>query len=297
MNAILNKTSARHSGLVPQPPLMPRARAAITRLRSLYWRVRHRQPGPLGLRILFYHRISNDHDDLAVTPERFRDQMEFLASAGYRVLDVVQADDLLVRERLPEPLIALSFDDGYLDVAQHALPILEKYGFRATVFVVTGAMDGTAAFHWYKRQPAVMSWTDITKLDHDSPFRFEPHSVTHPNLLTQGEDDVRNEIFNSKAALEQRLGRSVSAFCYPGGLFGHRERALVVAAGYRMAVSCEPGINVPAGDRFALRRIQVHPHDELFDFRAKIGGGHDSSPPLRRVYRRVRYGSKVSGPG
>jgi hypothetical protein len=94
----------------------------------------------------------------------------------------------------------------------------------------------------------------------------------------------------SKASLEARLERPVLAFSYPSGLFGLRERGLVAAAGYRVAVSCEPGVNTSGSDRLALRRRQVDRRDGLLDFRAKLEGGHDSPLPLRGVYRRRRYG-------
>jgi peptidoglycan/xylan/chitin deacetylase (PgdA/CDA1 family) len=97
------------------------------------------------------------------------------------------------------------------------------------------------------------------------------------------------EIAGSKRELENRLGRVVQAFSYPSGLFGEREERIAAEAGYRIAVSCEPGVNDRSTDRFAMRRRQVDARDSLLDFRAKLGGGHDSSPPLRGLYRRLRY--------
>jgi hypothetical protein len=81
----------------------------------------------------------------------------------------------------------------------------------------------------------------------------------------------------------------VSAFAYPAGLYGERERRLVADAGYAAAVSCEPGVNLPGGDRFELRRRQIDSRDRLLDFKAKLGGGHDTPLPLRTTYRRLRY--------
>ena len=81
----------------------------------------------------------------------------------------------------------------------------------------------------------------------------------------------------------------MTAFCYPAGVFGERERGLVAEAGFDSAVSCEPGVNTAATDRFALHRIQIDHRDGLLEFRAKLGGGFDSPLPLRGLYRRVRY--------
>jgi peptidoglycan/xylan/chitin deacetylase (PgdA/CDA1 family) len=266
-------------------------KAAGTRARSAAWLARTRgRLDVAGFRILFYHRVADDRDELAVSPASFGQQMAYLASESYRVVDVVEAVDLLERGSLRPRTIGLSFDDGFLDVAEHALPILAGHGFRATVFVAPGVIDGSAWFDWYTSPPPVLDWDDIAELDDDGTLRFEAHSLTHPNLLTLDEHVARREIAGSKLELERRLGRPVEAFSYPSGLFGERERRLAAAAGYRIAVSCEPGVNGPGTDRFALRRRQIDGRDSLLDFRAKLGGGHDSPLPLRAAYRRHRYG-------
>ena len=266
-------------------------KAAATRARSAAWLAR--TGGRLdttGFRILFYHRIADDHDELAVSPAAFRRQMDYLAAESYRVVDVVEAFDLHERGALRPRTIGLSFDDGYLDVAEHALGILAGHGFRATVFVAPAVIDGSAWFDWNREHPAVLDWDEIAELERDGTLRFEAHSLTHPNLTALDDHVARYEIAGSKAALELRLGRPVEAFSYPSGLFGTRECRLVAEAGFRVAVSCEPGVNGPRTDRFALRRRQIDGRDSFLDFRAKLGGGHDSSPPLRAAYRRHRYG-------
>jgi peptidoglycan/xylan/chitin deacetylase (PgdA/CDA1 family) len=266
-------------------------KAAATRARSAAWTLRAHQPqdGP-GLRILFYHRVSDDRDELAVSPRDFRRQMDYLATESYQVVDVVEAARLLADGRPCGRTIGLSFDDGFLDVAEEALPLLAERGFRATVFVAPAVVDGWAKFGWYRSQPPVLGWDEIVELDREGTLRFEAHSLTHPNLLALREPAAWEEILGSKVRLEARLGRPVLAFSYPSGLFGARERGLVAAAGYHVAVSCEPGLNTSGTDRLALRRRQVDRRDGLLDFRAKVEGGHDSPLPLRGVYRRRRYG-------
>jgi peptidoglycan/xylan/chitin deacetylase (PgdA/CDA1 family) len=273
------------------PTLPAPLKAAVTHARSLGWLARSRgRLDDSGLRILFYHRVSEDDDPLAVSPGRFREQMELLARLGYRVVDLQEAVALLEAGGSAARTIALNFDDGYLDVAENALPVLERLGFRATVFLPTGVIDGTASFAWYAEQPPLLSWDEVAELDRAGTLRFEAHTVTHPNLLLLDDEASRHEIAQSKLDLEARLGREVQAFCYPAGLFGARERSFVAGAGYRAAVSCEPGVNLPGADVLALRRRQIDPRDRLFDFRAKVGGGHDTPLPLRGLYRRVRYG-------
>jgi peptidoglycan/xylan/chitin deacetylase (PgdA/CDA1 family) len=105
------------------------------------------------------------------------------------------------------------------------------------------------------------------------------------------DDRAASEIAESRLELERRLGRRVTAFSYPTGLFGGREMRLVEQTGYQVAVSCEPGINLPTTNRFALRRRQIDQRDTLLDFRAKVAGGHDKPLPMRSLYRRMRYGT------
>jgi peptidoglycan/xylan/chitin deacetylase (PgdA/CDA1 family) len=220
--------------------------------------------------------------------------MRVLADEGFAVIGVSEALDVLAAGGATSRTVGLCFDDGFRDVAEHALPLLDAHGFRATVFVASGVVDGTAAFDWYDRQPPVLEWDEIVELDRAGTFRFAAHTVTHPNLRAVDDDRARWEIAESKAVLERRLGRTVDEFCYPAGLFGERERHLVREAGYRGAVSCEPGVNLPDTDRFALRRRQIDSRDGLLDFRAKLGGGHDRPLPLRRTYRRLRFGDEAA---
>jgi peptidoglycan/xylan/chitin deacetylase (PgdA/CDA1 family) len=279
------------------PSLPYPVKASVTRVRSALWLTRsHGRADESGLRVLFYHRVSDERDDLAVHPRKFREQMDYLAGAGYRVVDIVQIADLLDAGEVPKRTVGLNFDDGYLDVAEHALPVLAEHGFRATVFIATGVTDRRASFAWYRRQPPLLGWAEIAELDRGGILEFEAHSVTHPNLLAVDDRRAAAEIEESKLELEARLGRRVTALSYPAGLFGQRERRLAVEAGYRVAVSCEPGVNLPDTDRFALRRRQIDSRDRLFDFRAKVSGGHDTPLPLRGVYRRLRYGEGSGKP-
>ena len=272
-------------------------KAALTRTRSAAWLATTRgRPDDGGLRILLYHRVANDGDPLAIAPARFREQMDFLAGAGYRVVDVVEALGMLDRGAVPPRTLGLSFDDGFTDVAEHALPVLTAHHFKATVFVATGVTAGRLSFSWYARQPPVLGWDAVEALDREGTLRFEAHTVSHPNLLAVDDAAAWAEIHESRTELEARLGRPVSAFAYPAGLYSERERRFAANAGYCAAVSCEPGVNLPGTDRFAIRRRQIDSRDRLIDFRAKVGGGHDTPLPLRSAYRRLRYGMGAGRP-
>ena len=267
-------------------------KAALTRARSLGWLARTRGRAAAdpaaGIRILFYHRVAAERDELSVHPRAFSAQMEHLRAEGYRVVDVLEAAALLDAPSTPQRVVGLSFDDGYADIARHALPVLERLGFRASVFVATGTIDGAAPLTWYRTPPPLLSWQEIARLDADSAFSFEAHTVTHPNLLALSDDAAQAEISGSRDQLEHRLGRAVRGFCYPAGLLGARERGLVAGAGFDVAATCEPGVNTAATDRLALRRVQIDARDGAVDFRAKLAGAHDRPPAARELYRRLR---------
>lgn len=283
---------ARGEGLPGVGPSLPYpVKATVTLGRSAAWLARTRgRPDTSGLRILLYHRVADDDDALALSPRRFREQMDYLASEGYRVVDLMEAVALLEAGESPARTVGLTFDDGFADLAEHALPVLTRHGFRATVFITTGVTDGRLAFPWYDRQPPVLGWDEVVQLDRAGTMRFEAHTVSHPSLLAVDDAGAETEIRDCRHELEGRLGRPVTAFAYPAGLFGDRERRLVADAGYTAAVSCEPGVNGPESDRLALRRRQIDSRDRLLDFKAKVGGGHDTPLPLRATYRRLRYG-------
>jgi hypothetical protein len=94
--------------------------------------------------------------------------------------------------------------------------------------------------------------------------------------------------------IEQKLGRQARVFCYPAGLEGRREQALVRDAGLELATTCEPGSAVSGANPLALPRTAVQRHDSLGDFKAKLAGIHDKPLPGRALYQRMRYGTAGS---
>ncbi|MGH3101291.1 MAG: hypothetical protein ACRDPU_09885, partial [Thermoleophilia bacterium] len=100
------------------PAWVQAVKPALTRVRTALWEARGR-PHRDGLRVLFYHRVSDDPDPLAIAPRRFAEQMAVLRDEGYRVVDVVEAGRLLAAREPLSGVVALSFDDGYRDVAEH----------------------------------------------------------------------------------------------------------------------------------------------------------------------------------
>jgi peptidoglycan/xylan/chitin deacetylase (PgdA/CDA1 family) len=263
------------------------AKAALVRGQALAGTVRGGQRRP-GLRILYYHRISDDRDPLAVTPAAFRRQMDSLAASGQRVVDLYEIGELALEP--DEAAVALTFDDGYRDVLEHGLPAMREHGFPSTVFVVPGAIAGIAAFSWYGpgRTPPIAGWDELREEERAGLVRFEPHTITHPVLTSLSRKGARDEIAESKGAVEEELGREARLFCYPGGYYSPREVELVRECGYRAAVTCEFGANTAPFAYNELRRTIVERSDPLWLFRARLAGATDAPPPGRRT-RRVEH--------
>ena len=248
--------------LARRPGVVGLAKAALVRGQALAGTVRGGQQRP-GLRILYYHRISDERDPLAVTPAAFRRQMDALAACGQRVVDLYEIDELTLAA--DESAVALTFDDGYRDVLEHGLPVLREHGFPSTVFVVPGAIAGVASFSWYGAgaMPPLAGWDELRAEERAGLVHFEPHTITHPVLTTIALEHARSEIADSKRAVEQELGRPARIFCYPGGYYSPRE------------VEPGAGVRLPRRRDLRVRRERRRPS------RTTSCGGRSSSAPIR----------------
>ncbi len=241
---------------------------------------RGQEPWTTGVRIFLYHRVSPEHDKLTVTPEAFRAQMELLLSAGTNPINLDEAL-VVIQERVPGRHICVTLDDGYHDNLDYAIPVLRELGIPATIFVMSAVTDGSAQLYWYDRPPPILSWNELREIDQESLFAIGAHTRTHPALDKLTDEAAWDEIAGSRRDLEEHLGRSVTSFAYPAGLQGEREIRMVREAGYRVALTCEPGVNGPRDSAHAMRRTPVSGRDNLRMFEARLTGLLDRPLGLR----------------
>jgi peptidoglycan/xylan/chitin deacetylase (PgdA/CDA1 family) len=240
------------------------------------------------VRILGYHRVADDRDVLAVSPDAFRRQMEALLAAGSRMIRLDAALGLL-RHAVPDYYVCVTFDDGYRDTLENAAPILRELGIPATVFLPTAIIDGRETFHWYRRRsPAALTWDGVAELIAGGLIDVQSHSRTHPRLPALDDGRAREELAGSKADIERRVPYTVSSFCYPAGLYGRRDARLVLEASYRGAVTCRAGLNGGGEGLVELRRTMVSWRDDLERFRAKLSGRLDRPGMLTEMMQRQR---------
>lgn len=216
--------------------------------------------------ILMYHYISvppPDADkyrlDLSVTPANFDAQMEYLASEGYHPVRLSDVAEFL-RNGKPLPLnpIVITFDDGYADNHQYALPILKKYKFPATFFIITQIVDD--------KKPGYMNWNQIEDLAIEG-MEIGSHSMTHPDLKDKPRAFQSGEIVGSKLAIESRIGTPVKTFSFPAGKYDAQTLQLLRSAGYLAAVTTDPQGAQQSVDRiFELQRIRVRGSFSVNDF-------------------------------
>jgi peptidoglycan/xylan/chitin deacetylase (PgdA/CDA1 family) len=202
--------------------------------------------------ILTYHSLDRSGSAVSVSPQLFRAQMEWLAASGAPVVPLSQVRDT-------PGAVALTFDDGFRNFHEHALPVLVERRFPATVFVVSGYCGGEN--RWPQPMGGIprldlMSWGELAEAA-ASGVALGAHTVTHPHLSRLDEVDVERELAGCRMAIEDRTGRPVDTFAYPYGDVSPRVRR---AAGRHFRLACGTRLAfLPAdSDVLELPRIDIY---------------------------------------
>ncbi|MFZ5892887.1 MAG: polysaccharide deacetylase family protein [Myxococcota bacterium] len=255
-----------------------------------------------SVRILMYHRVTRlpKYDQLTVTPERFDEQLTAL-KANYRVVSLAQALNELEGGPPQAPTVVVTFDDGYRDNLEHALPILQRHNIPATIFVTARFSDGTQRHPRYPNESGKLhlDWSEVKSLSDEPGISIGSHTLTHPFLSRVSEERAVAEIAGSREEIANHIGKPVEFFCYPSGDFTARERRLVESAGYRAAVSVCPGANRDLSERFELRRTEVTDRDGARELLLKLVGAYDPVHLLlhqrrERTFEKARTAPAVS---
>lgn len=234
--------------------------------------------------ILMYHSIARVDDDphaLCVSPERFVGQLTALRAAGLRGVGV---GELLAARRRGRHrrLVGLTFDDGYEDFLTTACPILERFGFSATVYVLAGRPGGSNA--WDPRPRLDLLSSDQIRDVAARGMEVGSHGRLHQRLTTLDPHELMSEINGSRDELAAVLGRAPAGFCYPYGAVDGNVLQATVAAGYVYACA----VKVATPSRFALRRFFVGGADHPARLLLKVG--------LDRVGVYGRRGPRLTAP-
>jgi peptidoglycan/xylan/chitin deacetylase (PgdA/CDA1 family) len=240
--------------------------------------------------ILTYHSIDGSGSIISTSPDIFRRQMRQLRESSCEVLPL-QAIVAALRENreLPANAVAITFDDGFHSVYSQAFPVLQEYGFPATVFLVTAYCGQPSP--WNLRTPKIgpaplATWDQVAKMSRGG-IDIGSHTVLHPDLTRIRPTRAEHEIRMSRRIIEGRLGRAVTAFAYPFGHSNAEVRAMVERE-YECACSTRLGMVDSGSAPYRLQRIEMYYFAPEARFESLLRGQADSYLAVRRTLRLVR---------
>jgi len=221
------------------------------------------------LPVLMYHHVSPQPGLVTCSPKNFRAQMEWLAKNGWKTLSTAAFAEALGSGELPKKSVLITFDDGYLDNWVHAHPVLQEFGLRATLFMITGWIgDGPVRPHAGQPDaPAVpnhkqamaeakagrfdatfLRWSEVEAMRAAGAFDFHSHTHTHTRWdRTVADQSARDaalaeDLQASRATLASRLGAATPHLCWPQGYFDAAYQRVAAACGFTHLYTTEHGV-------------------------------------------------------
>ena len=248
-------------------------------LRYAWWRRTADYARP---RILMYHMVrpslrGGKFNKLRVSPREFERQIKWLVDRGWRFAKLSELPALADQRKT----VALTFDDGYRDNFLAAHPLLRKYDAKATLFLVVDRLDRDWSAAKNARRDGgelgaepKLSDEEVRAMLESGVWELGAHSLTHPPLPGLEAADREREIAAARVRLETDFNVRVQTFAYPFGLYGDADRRAVAAAGYRLAVTTEPGVDAwPPPDPLAIKRVKISGKEGRLGFALRLRTG------------------------
>lgn len=224
---------------------------------------------PLAVPVLMYHEIADaaaTPSRLAVSPEDFAEQLGYLREAGFNAVTAGDLAAVLAGEgELPAKPVVLTFDDGYGDFYDNALPLMKQHGFNGTLFMTTG-WAGLS-----DERKRMLSWPELAEVA-EAGIEVGGHTVQHPQLDQLPPERLHEELYASKAAIEDKLSVPVPGLAYPFGYSSARVRRVARDVGYSYAYSVNNYLTRSANDHFALPRLTAQRSTTIDQFRTMVNG-------------------------
>ncbi|GGO65674.1 polysaccharide deacetylase family protein [Nonomuraea cavernae] len=252
--------------------------------------------------ILMYHSVTDTPNEEtrphSVRPSDLEEQLAYLAESGFTPMtlgDLVAS--LNKTSAMPVKPIVITFDDGYADFHSHALPLLERHRFPATVFLTSGWVADAGPDAAGRALDDMLSWGQAREIA-QTGIEIGGHSHSHPQLDQLRTEDLRQELRKNKGLLEEKIGAPVATMAYPFGYSSARVRREVRKAGYFAACAVSNAIAADRHDMLAIPRLTVAGNTTISMFRRAVEGSAVPLIYLRErvltkgyaVVRRTRYG-------
>jgi peptidoglycan/xylan/chitin deacetylase (PgdA/CDA1 family) len=190
--------------------------------------------------IVMYHgveAVSWDPHGLCVTPARFAEQLTWLADQGLRGVSIAELVDAM-RAGRERGLVGITFDDGYVNVLENAVPELLRHGFTATMFILSGLLGKVSEWEDMKPRWPLMSADQVIQVA-AAGMEIGSHTATHPYLRGLAAERLKAEVSGSKSDLSELIGRPVRGLAYPYGKQDAAARRAALDAGYDYACAVE----------------------------------------------------------
>ncbi len=208
--------------------------------------------------IMMYHHVKNADPKRqdTVSPERFEWHMAYLKKHHFNVLPLSALVQIIKQGKpLPRKSVVITFDDGYVDNYQHAFSILKKYGFPATIFVITDVVNTEGYLSTAQMKEMLAQGIEIGS-----------HTRRHAYLPGVVGKTLVDEIEGSKASLEQELGVTITSFAYPNGGFSEDAKRVVQQSSYESACTTNRGYDRFNRDLYELKRVRFSDQDDRIDY-------------------------------
>lgn len=214
--------------------------------------------------VLTYHRVLPHTAPLAVTVDKFERQLQWLKKEGFRSLSGAEFEHALHGGIDTTRTVLITFDDGYLDSWYLATPLLKKYGFKASVFVITGKIQDQPARsigRWNQPgEECYLSWQEIDAMVESGVFEVHSHTHTHTRFW-EGEKSeydtlqaIGQDVATSLQILRNRYSHDIQ-LAWPWGYFRKEWLGEITKMGVKVCHTMRPGTNFPGCDLQLIRRL------------------------------------------
>ena len=240
----------------------------------MLWRIKFKKPLKATAPILAYHQVS-DRFDLSITRQKvsqFERGIRYLYEQGYKAVSLEEM--FCPDECYDKKKVAITLDDAYQDVYLNAFPLLQKFGFTACIFVITGYVGkyNEWDYNWGKNRKRHLSWEQIKEMA-DAGFGFGSHTVNHPDLTKIPQQFVEYELRRSKEVLEDKLGQRIDFLSYPFGRYNRYVQKEAERLGYKRAYTLCSKSKDNNFHPFSQKRWGVYLLDSPLTLKIKLNQG------------------------